>query len=78
MRKQVGMAYLLWIAGGFGVLGLHHLYLGRPWKSILWMGTVGLFGLGALYDLFILGQQVERYNAQHCPSLYATSYFLYR
>jgi TM2 domain-containing membrane protein YozV len=57
------IAYLLWFLSGFGVLGFHRFYLGKPLSAILWICTGGLFGIGSLYDLFTLGFQVDQANA---------------
>jgi TM2 domain-containing membrane protein YozV len=57
------IAYLLWVLSGFGVLGFHRFYLGKPLSAILWMCTGGFFGIGSLYDLFTLGTQVDEANA---------------
>lgn len=56
------MAYLLWLVGGFGVLGLHRFYLGRWPTGLLWLCTGGLFLLGALFDLFALADMVRVEN----------------
>jgi TM2 domain-containing membrane protein YozV len=58
-----GLAYLLWLLSGFGVLGFHRFYLGKPLSGILWICTGGLAGIGSLYDLFTLGSQVDEANA---------------
>ncbi len=60
--KSTGIAYLLWLLGIFGWLGFHRFYIGKIGTGLIWMFTGGLFGLGALIDLFILGGQVEQYN----------------
>ncbi len=60
--KSTGVAYLLWLLGIFGWLGFHRFYIGKIGTGLIWMFTGGLFGLGALIDLFILGGQVEQYN----------------
>uniref|UniRef100_A0A3B5AMB1 DnaJ homolog subfamily C member 22 n=1 Tax=Stegastes partitus TaxID=144197 RepID=A0A3B5AMB1_9TELE len=44
MVKSVIVAYVLWAVGG--PLGLHHLYLGRDSHALLWMLTLGGFGIG--------------------------------
>jgi hypothetical protein len=59
---SLGIAYLLWLVSGFGVLGLHRLYLGKIATCILWACTGGLFGIGSLYDLFTLPFQVKEAN----------------
>ncbi len=52
-------AYLLWLISGFGVLGLHRFYLGKPVSGLLYFFTGGLAGVGALYDAVTLPQQVR-------------------
>ena len=51
---SLGVAYLLWAIGGFGTLGLHRFYLRRPGTGVLWLLTGGVFGIGAVVDLFRL------------------------
>lgn len=63
MSKSKGVAYLLWFVSIFGWLGLHRFYLKKYGTGLLWILTGAIFGLGALYDLFSLGTQVEAYNA---------------
>lgn len=60
--KSKGIAYLLWLIGFFGCLGFHRFYLEKIGTGILWLITGGIFGLGALIDLFTLGGQVDMYN----------------
>lgn len=60
--KSKGIAYLLWLVGGFGWLGLHRFYLGKVGTGILWIFTLGVGGIGSIIDLFTLGGQVEQYN----------------
>lgn len=43
------MGYLLWI---FGFLGAHRFYYGKKVTGIIWMFTLGLLGIGWLFDLF--------------------------
>jgi hypothetical protein len=57
-----GLAYLLWFLSGFGCLGFHRFYLGKTLSGFLWAFTGGLFGFGALYDLFTLSGQVDEEN----------------
>lgn len=62
--KSKSTAYLLWVIGGFGMLGLHHLYLGKYLKFAIWLFTLGVFGIGAIIDLFTLGNEVEACNTK--------------
>ena len=61
--KSKGMAYLLWFF--LGVVGVHKFYLGKPVIGIVYIFTGALFGIGWLYDLITLGNQVDMYNAIH-------------
>jgi TM2 domain-containing membrane protein YozV len=65
-----GLAYLLWLLSGFGVLGFHRFYLGKPLSGLLWMFSLGLAGIGSLYDMFTLGSQVDEANARMYGSAY--------
>ena len=59
---SVGIAYLLWLASGFGALGFHRFYLGKIPTGILWMCTGGLGMFGSIYDFFTLPNQVREAN----------------
>jgi hypothetical protein len=58
---QTSTAYLLWLIG-FGTLGIHRFYLGRIGTGLLWLFTGGLFGIGALIDLFYIPAMVRQEN----------------
>lgn len=60
--KSKGIAYLLWLLSIFGWLGFHRFYIGKIGTGLIWIITGGVFGVGALIDLFTLGGQVEQYN----------------
>jgi TM2 domain-containing membrane protein YozV len=62
--KSKGTIYLLWFFGFFGILGFQHFYLGKSLKGIIWLFTLGLFGFGALIDLFTMGNAVDTYNTK--------------
>ncbi|MGA2546070.1 MAG: TM2 domain-containing protein [Rectinemataceae bacterium] len=62
MRYNVGVAYLLWLISGCGVLGLHRFYLGKIGTGFLWFLTGGLCGIGCVYDAFTLSRQVREAN----------------
>ena len=57
--KSVGGAYLLWCGLFIGVAGLHHFYLGKPLKGLLWLFTWGLLGVGLVWDFFTMPTQVR-------------------
>jgi TM2 domain-containing membrane protein YozV len=55
---------LAWILLTFlGVLGIHRFYLGKWITGILYLLTGGLLGLGLLYDLWTLNEQVSQSNS---------------
>lgn len=60
--KNTFVSYLLWLLGGFGVLGLHRFYLGRWVTGLIWLFTGGLFVIGALVDLFLIPGMVQVEN----------------
>ncbi len=59
---ETWIAYLLWFVSGFGVLGLHRLYLGKIASGILYMFTCGGFVIGSVYDFITLPMQVREAN----------------
>jgi TM2 domain-containing membrane protein YozV len=61
---STGTAYLLWLLGGFGVLGFHRIYLKKYGTAAIWFFTGGLGGVGCVYDLVTLPSQVREANLQ--------------
>lgn len=59
---RLWLAYLLWLVGGFGVLGFHRLYLRKIPTAVLWFLTGGLAFIGAAFDFLTLRSQVEAAN----------------
>jgi TM2 domain-containing membrane protein YozV len=54
---------LAWIFLTFlGWLGLHRFYMGKWGTGLLYLFTVGLLGLGILYDFWTLNSQVSEIN----------------
>jgi TM2 domain-containing membrane protein YozV len=52
-----------WILLTFlGVFGVHRFYLGKWSTGILYLATVGLFGIGLIYDFWTLNSQISELN----------------
>jgi TM2 domain-containing membrane protein YozV len=45
-----------------GVFGLHRLYCGQSFESLIYMSTFGVFLLGPLLDVFLLSGIVKTFN----------------
>lgn len=45
-----------------GPFGLHRFYLGKLWSGLLYLLTVGLFGIGIVYDWWTLNEQISLAN----------------
>lgn len=61
-QKDMGIAYVLWLF--FGVLGVHHFYLGNIVRGLLYLVTLGFLGVGVLVDLFLIPSMTRRRNAE--------------
>jgi TM2 domain-containing membrane protein YozV len=46
----------------FGLLGFHRFYEGKIGTGLVWLITVGLFGIGWLYDFCTLNRQIDALN----------------
>jgi TM2 domain-containing membrane protein YozV len=54
---------IAWILLTFlGWLGIHRFYQGKWGTGILYLFTVGLFGIGVLYDFLTLNSQISERN----------------
>ncbi len=52
-----------WLLQTFlGYLGIHRFYMGKIGTGLVWLLTVGLFGIGYIYDYLTLNGQVDEIN----------------
>ena len=72
MDRQADLRYhsgpldytIAWILLTFlGLLGIHRFYMGKWGTGIVYLLTGGLFGIGFLYDLWTLNDQVSLINS---------------
>jgi TM2 domain-containing membrane protein YozV len=61
-RRSLAVAYILLVL--FGVLGIHHFYLGKLTRGLIYLPTVGVLGLGVIVDLVTLPSQTRTINAR--------------
>lgn len=54
---------LCWILLTFlGVFGIHRFYMGKILTGLIYLLTLGLFGIGVLYDFLTLNGQISERN----------------
>ena len=59
---------LAWILLTFlGVFGVHRFYLGKWGTGILYLLTLGIFGIGLIYDFWTLNSQISELNLSKQP-----------
>jgi TM2 domain-containing membrane protein YozV len=51
-----------------GFFGAHRFYMGKWGTALLYLVTVGLFGIGYLFDLCTLNRQVDELNRARLTS----------
>ena len=54
------VAWLLLVYLGY--FGFHRFYMGKWLSGLLYLVTLGLFGVGILYDLWTLNEQLDEIN----------------
>lgn len=45
-----------------GLFGLHRIYMGKWLSGIIYLVTLGIFGVGYIYDLWTLNEQIDLIN----------------
>jgi hypothetical protein len=54
------VAYILWLF--LGIIGIHRFYTGNIFTGIIWMFTLGLLGIGWIFDIVKVPELVEKAN----------------
>ncbi|MFC4257824.1 NINE protein [Marinobacter lacisalsi] len=56
---------ITWILLTFlGAFGVHRMYMGKWITGIVYLCTLGLFGLGVIYDFWTLNEQITLKNSE--------------
>ena len=60
-EKDYNIAWILMVF--LGLFGVHRMYMGKWLTGIIYLLSGGIFGIGYLYDLWTLNQQLSVVNA---------------
>lgn len=56
---------IAWLLLAFlGVFGIHRMYMGKWLSGIIYLLTLGLCGIGVIYDLWTLNDQISLINGR--------------
>jgi len=61
-RRKKSVAYALLFVGFSGFCGLQRFYVGKIGSGLLYLFTIGFFGVGQFIDLFLVSEMVDDYN----------------
>lgn len=62
--RSTPVSYILWLLCLVGLCGLHRFYHGRWVTGLIWLFTLGLFGIGQIIDLFLIPGMVRVSNLE--------------
>jgi len=61
-RKNYNLSWILLCF--LGIFGMHRFYLGKWLTGILYLFSLGLFGIGIIYDYWTLNEQISAQNTE--------------
>jgi TM2 domain-containing membrane protein YozV len=73
MEREAGLRFregkinydAAWILLTFlGIFGVHRMYMGKWFTGIIYLCTLGLFGIGYIYDFWTLNDQITVINSE--------------
>ena len=58
----------------FGIFGVHRIYQGKIFTGLLYFFTGGLLGVGYIYDVLTMNEQINERNGSRVSHMYAHQY----